>query len=111
MPACTTIRICHRLISHPAPPPQPTQQTLLTFIVYLNEGFEGGETVFFPGGITGTNPPRREEVRVVPKTGMALVFFQAGQLNHRHEGAPHTSEDVQKFILRSDIAYQRAKPM
>lgn len=87
------------------------EQTLLTFIVYLNEGFEGGETVFFPGGITGTNPPRREEVRVVPKTGMALVFFQAGQLNHRHEGAPHTSEDVQKFILRSDIAYQRAKPM
>jgi hypothetical protein len=83
----------------------------LTFIVYLNDGFEGGETVFFPGGITGTATPRRDEVRVVPKTGMALVFFQAGQLNHRHEGAPHTSEGQQKYILRSDITYQRARPM
>jgi hypothetical protein len=87
------------------------QQTLLTFIVYLNEGFEGGDTVFFPGGITYSNPPRLPEVRVVPKTGMALVFFQAGQLNHRHEGAPHTSEGEHKFIIRSDIVFQRSHPI
>jgi hypothetical protein len=27
----------------------PKESTLLTFILYLNEGFEGGETIFYPG--------------------------------------------------------------
>jgi len=86
----------------------PTKKTLFTFIVYLNEGCEGGETIFFPGNkrYQWSQPEPGIECRVVPKTGMALIFFQAGELNHRHEGAEVLSESPKKYILRSDLAYE-----
>jgi prolyl 4-hydroxylase len=63
--------------------------SLLTFMVYLNEGFEGGATTFHDFGET-----------VVPKTGMALLF------QHRllHEGCIVTSGV--KYVLRSDVMYR-----
>lgn len=48
-----------------------------------------------------------EEIRVVPKAGSLLVFPQNGQLNVRHEGAPHFSDDKDKIIIRSDIVFTR----
>lgn len=62
------------------------EESLLTFMIYLDEGFEGGETNF-------------GDVRIVPKTGMALVF------DHYllHEGAAVTSG--RKYVLRSDVMY------
>lgn len=85
------------------------EKTLLTFILYLNDGFEGGETIFFPGGKSASHlkQPDREEVKVKPKQGMALVFYQDGELNYRHEGAPHVSKGKYKYIIRSDIFYVR----
>lgn len=68
----------------------PDEYSLLTFIVYLNEGFEGGETDF----------PTLGE-RVVPRTGTAL-FFQHRVL---HEGCVVTQG--RKYALRSDILYRR----
>ncbi len=40
------------------------ERSLLTFMIYLNEEFQGGETVFVSQGKT----------EIVPKTGMMLVF-------------------------------------
>jgi hypothetical protein len=61
----------------------------LTFMVFLNDGFKGGDTRFHDF-----------DVDVVPKTGLAL-FFQ-----HRlwHEGS-ELREGV-KYVLRSDVMYR-----
>ena len=60
--------------------------SLLTFMIYLNTGYEGGATRFEAAKVTG-------------QTGLALVF-QHGLV---HEG----SEVVQgvKYALRSDVMY------
>ena len=62
--------------------------SLLTFMIYLNDDFIGGETQFRWEWIT-------------PETGMALVF------PHRmiHQGAPLFSGA--KYVLRSDVMYQK----
>lgn len=78
-------------------------ETIFTFILYLNEGFKGGETIFLPRGAT--------PVPVVPKTGSALIFFQTGPTNPLHEGAELFSEHPCKFILRSDLAYRKVRTL
>jgi hypothetical protein len=79
----------------------PTEQSALTFMVYLNDGFEGGATEFdfrFAGLVTDGDPI----ARVVPEAGMALVFV------HRvfHQGGPVTRG--RKYVLRSDVMYRWA---
>lgn len=66
------------------------EASALTFMIYLNEGFEGGDTEF--------DFPRHT---VQPATGMALVFEH--QLYH--QGAAVTRGT--KYVLRSDIMYER----
>lgn len=84
----------------------PSEQTHFTFIMYLNDDFEGGDTVIFPEGNTGVHgAPARQEVRVRPERGMALVFRHSGPTHPLHSGAPHTSPGKKKYILRSDIMY------
>ncbi len=58
----------------------------LTFLIYLNEDFEGGETKF-------------DDVSIKPKAGTALVF------RHElfHEGA--TIVKGRKYVLRTDVMY------
>jgi prolyl 4-hydroxylase len=63
-----------------------TERSHLTFMVYLNEDFEGGETEF-------------DDLTVVPKTGDALLF---------HHPIKHTGCEVTKgvkYALRSDIMF------
>ena len=62
------------------------EQSLLTLMVYLNEAFEGGETIF-------------NEAKIKPQIGMALIFQHALM----HEGAAVTSG--RKYVLRSDVMY------
>lgn len=62
----------------------------LTFMVYLNDDFTGGETVFYYG---------KEKLRVAPKTGAALVFVH----KQLHEGA--VLETGVKYVMRSDVMY------
>ncbi|MCW5803977.1 MAG: 2OG-Fe(II) oxygenase [Deltaproteobacteria bacterium] len=66
------------------------EQSLLTFMVYLNDGFGGGDTTFHDHGVSAR-----------PSTGMALLF------QHRllHEGCVVTSGT--KYALRSDVMYRR----
>lgn len=64
----------------------------LTFMIYLNDGFTGGDTEFdFP------------EQSVTPRTGMALLF----EHGLYHQGAPVT--EGTKYVLRSDVMYQRGQ--
>lgn len=70
----------------------PAECSLLTFLVYLNEGFGGGETSFLDLGQT-----------ILPRTGLGLLF------QHRvlHEGCVVTSG--RKYAVRTDIMY-RGRP-
>jgi predicted 2-oxoglutarate/Fe(II)-dependent dioxygenase YbiX len=62
------------------------EESRLTFMVYLNDDFTGGETAF-------------DEVAITPKCGTALIF------RHElfHEGRPVTNG--RKYILRSDVMF------
>jgi prolyl 4-hydroxylase len=64
------------------------ETSLLTFMIYLNDGYRGGATRF-------------EWTEVLGQEGMALVFDH-GLI---HEGA-ELSEGV-KYVLRSDVMYGR----
>jgi hypothetical protein len=68
----------------------PEECSLLTFMVYLNEEFAGGETDF----------PQQSR-RIVPRTGLGLLF------QHRllHEGREVTRG--RKYALRSDIMFRK----
>ena len=69
------------------------EESRLTFMVYLNEGCEGGGTNFYdPGGTL--------RLAVRPERGKALVFAHL-QL---HEGAPVTGG--WKYALRTDVMYR-----
>jgi prolyl 4-hydroxylase len=69
------------------------EESLLTFMVYLNDDFVGGDTAFLHLGL-----------RVAPRPGLAL-FFQHRLL---HEGC-RVDEGV-KYVIRSDIMYRRPRP-
>ena len=61
--------------------------SFFSFLIYLNEGYEGGETYF------------QEGITVVPKLGSALVFHHP----LKHEGKPLLSG--LKYVLRTDVMY------
>lgn len=67
------------------------EQSCYTFMVYLNEGFEGGHTTF------ATEP----EVSIKPRTGMGLLF----QHPIIHEGAVVTAGV--KYAARTDLMYRK----
>ena len=61
-------------------------QSRLTFMVYLNDDFKGGETKF-------------DEVSICPERGKALLFIH----EQKHESLPILSGT--KYVLRSDVLY------
>src|SRR5215472_4518894 len=78
---------------------RPTgERSFFTFMVYLNEDFEGGTTSFandHDGASIGG------AFRVEPKTGMALLF---------HHPILHRGDAVvagRKYVLRTDVMYAR----
>ncbi len=64
-----------------------SEGSYFTFLLYLNEGYEGGETTF-------------DNLIITPKTGMALIF--AHEL--LHEGMVVIAGV--KYVLRSDIMFR-----
>jgi len=66
--------------------PNPAEMSKLTFMVYLNDDFDGGFTEF-------------DDFIIWPETGMAAIF------NHklRHAGTAVTRGT--KYVLRSDVIY------
>lgn len=75
------------------------ESSKLTFMIYLNDGFVGGETVFNLkrlGAVRDTDPV----LRVFPTAGTALVF--------RHD-VLHTGAmvlDGVKYVIRTDVMYR-----
>jgi hypothetical protein len=63
------------------------EKSFYTFMVYLNDDFEGGETEF------------EHLFEVAPKKGSALVFYHP----LRHEGKTLISGE--KYVLRTDVMY------
>lgn len=63
------------------------ERSQLTFMVYLNEGFEGGETSF-------------GRVSIQPQKGMALLFVH----QIRHKGQPVVRG--RKYVIRTDVMYR-----
>jgi len=69
------------------------EQSWYTFMVYLNEGFHGGETLFFV----------EPEKIIVPTAGMGLIF---------QHPIIHTGCVVKagiKYVVRTDLMYRRLK--
>ena len=73
--------------------------TEFTVLLYLNDGFEGGETVFY-GSHYDANPM----YRFVPQAGAALVHAH-GERCLTHEGSAVTKGV--KYLLRTDVVYSR----
>jgi prolyl 4-hydroxylase len=69
------------------------EQSFLTLMLYLNDDCDGGTTDFM--FVTD------DELRVVPRMGMGLVFSHP--LYHR--GAPVLAG--KKYVLRTDVMYRR----
>lgn len=65
------------------------EKSFQTILIYLNEGYEGGETEFFGLEI------------IPPKTGRAIVFMH----HLMHEGLPIIKGT--KYALRTDIMYEK----
>jgi len=63
------------------------EESRITFMIYLNDDYSGGETKF-------------DDVTIKPKTGMALCFIH----EQKHEGVP--VQEGQKYVLRSDVMYR-----
>ncbi|WP_444626788.1 2OG-Fe(II) oxygenase [Flavobacterium columnare] len=65
------------------------ERSFFTFLIYLNDDFEGGATEF------------EDIVTVQPKTGDALVFYHP----YRHEGK--ILKSGKKYVLRTDIMFRK----
>lgn len=64
------------------------EESRITFMVYLNDDFEGGETKF-------------DAVDIKPKSGMGLCFIH----EQKHEGSPVTQGT--KYVIRTDVMYRK----
>lgn len=84
----------------------------LTVLLYLNDDFEGGETVLYPGAHADETPV--DGIAVQPIAGSALCFGQSFKFNRDgvdhsvdallHEGAPVASGSP-KYVIRTDVCY------
>ena len=73
----------------------PTEKSLFTLMVYLNEDFAGGQTNFY------RSSSYELSFQVQPKTGTALLFDHL----FVHEGS--VVKEGTKFILRTDVMFTR----
>lgn len=103
------------------------RNSLLTFLLYLNDDFDGGETTFLPDltDLTATQVKDQgagRRVPVRPRQGSILVFPQTfslggdGVMNPNspfHEGSvvrklhpgDERGEGRPKYVMRSDVLY------
>jgi hypothetical protein len=75
-------------------------KSYLTFLMYLNDDFEGGQTRFYNVSSTGDGMTARG---VVPKRGCVMVFPQGNTASLLHEGSAVTRGT--KYVVRTDVLY------
>lgn len=76
------------------------ERSMFTFMVYLNDDFEGGATSF--SHVDYGVPSIGDMVRITPVKGMALLF---------HHPILHRGDAVtagRKYVLRTDVMYRRS---
>lgn len=71
------------------------EKSFLTLLIYLNDGFEGGETLFDDS----CSEEPFDDVTIVPKKGMALFF----EHSTHHKGEVVASGI--KYVMRTDVMY------
>ncbi|EOD25537.1 hypothetical protein EMIHUDRAFT_443596 [Emiliania huxleyi CCMP1516] len=77
----------------------------LTFLVYLNDGFDGGCTTFFQPAAAPAGAQRElDRFEVTPLAGSALCFPQSATASLLHEGSPVTRGV--KYVIRTDVLYR-----
>ena len=73
-----------------------------TFLIYLNEGFDGGGTTFY---LPAANiDDGFETVSVKPSRGSVLLFPQGNTASLLHEGSKVTGGGF-KYVVRTDLLY------
>ena len=75
------------------------ERSFFTFMVYLNDDFDGGATSFSDDGFGFSTDGM---LRITPARGMALLF---------HHPILHRGDRVtagRKYVLRTDVMYRRA---
>ena len=103
--------------------PNGDRRSLYTVLIYLNDDFRGGETVFhFPKnhsvdfkGLTiqeeiqshGNIFTGYDHLTFSPKVGHAVVFKQ----NLIHEGCLLNSNDQYKYVIKTDIMVERCEKL
>jgi len=77
-------------------------RTRFTFLLYLNEGFEGGETTFYTAG--AGEKATLEARGVTPRMGSVLCFPHGDAVGSLvHEGSE--VRRGAKYVVRSDVLY------
>jgi hypothetical protein len=83
-----------------ASPPDKKQSSLFTFLIYLSDDFEGGETTFFlPSAREGT----LNAYPVRPVMGAAAIFPHGDTSALLHEGTG--VRKGAKYVIRTEIEY------
>jgi hypothetical protein len=81
--------------------PLAGQRTFLTVLVYLNDGYDGCATTFYPPDARDVGDHRA--LPVPPATGSALVH------DHRILHAAPRLVAGRKYVLRTDVLYERRR--
>ena len=86
-----------------------TTRSYLTFLIYLNDNFTGGETRYYYNDAssstasTTTTTTKMVARGVTPKRGCVMVFPQGNTAALLHEGSAVTSGT--KYVIRTDVLY------
>lgn len=86
-------------------PPDAKQSSLFTFLIYLNDEFEAGETAFFlPSAREGS----MNAYPVKPIQGSVAMFPHGeteGSLLHEGTGVLQGAQPSAKYVIRTDVLY------
>lgn len=86
-------------------PPDAKQSSLFTFLIYLNDEFEAGETTFFlPSAKEGS----MNAYPIKPIQGSVAMFPHGeteGSLLHEGTGVRQGTTPSAKYVIRTDVLY------
>ena len=86
-------------------PPDTRQSSLFTFLIYLNDEFEAGETTFFlPSAREGS----MNAYPVKPIQGSVAMFPHGeteGSLLHEGTGVHQGTKPSGKYVIRTDVLF------
>ena len=87
----------------------PDRYSLMTFLIFLNDDFEGGETAFYVHKDDPTKAAKRsKDVKVVaikPLSGSVLCFAHGTHAQHCMHGSKEIIKGS-KYIIRTDLLFE-----